>query len=68
MKKTVLGILLGGLAGFGYYYFVGCYNGACLIQSNPYLSSAYGAAMGWALTTVVRPPAKKDENESLPSK
>lgn len=55
MKKRALSITLGTAAGFAYYYFIGCYNGSCLIQSNPYLSSIYGAAVGWAISTVIIP-------------
>jgi len=36
---------LGAILGFSYYYFIGCKNG-CPIQSNPYISSLYGAALG----------------------
>jgi len=63
MKTKALIIALGGIAGFAYYYFVGCYNGSCLIQSNPYLSSAYGTAIGWAISTTVV-PSKKESNET----
>jgi hypothetical protein len=44
--KRILWILGGGLAGFAWYYFVGCAIGACPISSNPYISTAYGAFMG----------------------
>lgn len=37
------------IAGFAYYYFIGCYNGQCLISSNPYISTGYGAAAGLIL-------------------
>ena len=36
--KPFLGIAIGGLAGFLYYYFVGCSSGNCAITSNPYMS------------------------------
>jgi hypothetical protein len=67
MKKKVFWIALGGIAGFAYYYFVGCYNGACLIQSNPYLSTLYGLAMGWAVSTVTVPDAKNEKNTDSPN-
>lgn len=41
--KQVSIILLGATAGFAYYYFIGCASGTCPIQSNPYISTAYGA-------------------------
>lgn len=44
-KRLVLA-LLGGCAGFGYYYFVGCSHGTCPITGNPYISTAYGAIIG----------------------
>ena len=52
MKKNILRIsifgLVGALLGYGYYVFVGC-NGTCMITSNPMVSSAYGALMGFLL-------------------
>ena len=53
MKKTVLRLSLFGLAGailgYTYYAFIGCNNGTCMITSNPMISSAYGALMGFLL-------------------
>ncbi|MEI6139525.1 MAG: DUF6132 family protein [Mariniphaga sp.] len=44
--KPFLGVTLGGLAGFLYYYFVGCSSGSCAITSSPYMSTIYGGLMG----------------------
>lgn len=44
--KFALFALIGGIAGFSYYYFIGCYSGSCPISSNPYISTVYGAAAG----------------------
>jgi hypothetical protein len=43
----LISILLGALAGYGFYYFVGCSTGACPIISNPRASTGYGARLGW---------------------
>ena len=43
---TYIGILLGGVAGFFYWKFIGCASGACPITSNKYISVAYGALLG----------------------
>ena len=50
-KYIKLGIFafIGAVAGFTYYYFIGCYNGQCLISSNPYISTGYGAFFGLVL-------------------
>jgi len=40
-------VLGGALVGFGYYYFVGCQTGTCPLTSNPYISTAYGALVGF---------------------
>jgi len=45
--------IIGGGLGFAYYYFVGCRSGACSISSNPYISTLYGAGVGFLI------PAKK---------
>ena len=45
-KFTVIGLLMGALAGYAYYYFVGCASGTCAITSSPVNSTLYGAMMG----------------------
>jgi len=50
-KFTVIGILVGSIGGFAYYYFVGCASGTCVITSKPLNSTMYGALMGGLLLT-----------------
>ena len=45
--KPFLGIIIGGIAGFLYYRFVGCASGTCAITSNPYISTLWGGLMGY---------------------
>lgn len=47
--KPFLGPVLGGIAGFSYYHFVGCASGTCAITSSPYMSTIWGSAMGYFL-------------------
>lgn len=44
LKFIFLGV--GAIAGYGYYYFIGCKVGTCPITSNPYLSTLYGLLLG----------------------
>ena len=44
--KPFLGVFIGGLAGFLYYYFVGCASGHCAITSSPYMSIIWGGLLG----------------------
>ena len=46
---TIIGILIGSLGGYAYYFFVGCASGTCTITSNPLNSTLYGAMMGGLL-------------------
>jgi hypothetical protein len=55
----IIGILTGGIAGFAYYYFVGCATGACPLKSNPYLMTTYGALLGYLVFDMFK--TKKDE-------
>ena len=43
---SLLGVLVGGLAGFLYWKYVGCLTGTCSITSSPVNSTIYFALMG----------------------
>ena len=44
-KWVIIGSLFGAIVGFLYWKWVGCSSGTCMITSNPYRSSIYGAFM-----------------------
>lgn len=48
-KLILLGFLLGALAGYGYYHFIGCSTGTCMITSKPLNSTLYFGFMGGLL-------------------
>ncbi|HMN89248.1 MAG TPA: DUF6132 family protein [Saprospiraceae bacterium] len=45
-RLALVGLLLGAVAGWAYWYYVGCQSGTCTITSRPLNSTLYGAAMG----------------------
>lgn len=57
--KTMLLIVSSGIVGYAYYYFIGCKNG-CPIQSNPLMSTLYGALLGGILSIPAK--SKKENN------
>lgn len=50
LRRTVF-VGVGALAGFGFYYFIGCNTGACPLTSNPIISIGYGSVMGLMFST-----------------
>jgi xanthine/uracil permease len=55
----IIGILVGSVAGFFYYHFIGCSSGTCPITSNPYITVAYGALLGYLLFDMFRKKERK---------
>ena len=47
--KIVIGVVVGAILGFTYYKLVGCSSGSCPITSNPWISTFYGATLGFLL-------------------
>lgn len=47
--KFILGLVIGGLLGYAYYYFIGCRGGSCPIWADPWRSTLIGLALGGIL-------------------
>ena len=62
-KKAILltgiGIAIGALAGYAYYFYVGCASGTCAITSKPLNSTLYGALMGGLVFNMLVKETKK---------
>ncbi|MDL2209163.1 DUF6132 family protein [Parabacteroides sp. OttesenSCG-928-O15] len=56
----LLGALLGIIAGYLYWRFIGCATGNCPITSSPLNSSIYGAMMGAFLGGAFKKDKVKD--------
>jgi hypothetical protein len=53
MFKIIIGVVLGAVIGFLYYRFIGCRSGACMITSNPYISTIYWALLGGLIANII---------------
>ena len=48
-RLAIIATLLGALAGFLYWFYIGCSSGTCPIQSHSQSSTLYGALLGYLL-------------------
>ncbi len=58
---AIAGILVGAIAGYLYWNFVGCNSGTCAITSKPLNSTLYGGVMGGLLLSIFQ----KNRKESV---
>lgn len=59
---------VGGLAGYLYYFFIGCLTGSCPITSNPIVSTFYCALIGALIGTLFVPTQKKKTSSCVDNK
>jgi phage shock protein E len=63
---VIVGFVLGAIGGYVYYAEVGCITGSCVITSNPYISTAYGALLGALLVASFKPSKRNKDNKQQP--
>ena len=56
---TIIGLIVGAVTGYAYYYYLGCASGTCSITSKPLNSSLYGAVLGGLLFNTISDYRKK---------
>lgn len=61
---SLIGLVVGALAGYIYYREVGCVSGSCAITSNPWMSTFWGAALGYLLFDMFRGNKAKKNADS----
>ncbi len=49
IKRLMIFSFFGIVAGYAYYYFIGCNTNSCPITSDPFFSMGYGLAIGLVL-------------------
>ena len=64
-KLKIIGLIVGAIGGYLYYYFVGCASGTCPISSKPWNMTAYGAVMGLLAFDLFKREPKKDREQKL---
>lgn len=57
---TAIGVIVGAIAGYAYYHYVGCASGTCVITSKPMNSTLYGSLMGGLLLNLL---VKENKNK-----
>lgn len=60
----IIGAITGAIAGYFYWQQIGCLSGTCLITSNPYNSTIYGAIMGALLFGLFKKDTKRQEDKT----
>lgn len=63
-KTSIIVTFTGAIAGYTYWYFVGCESGTCAITSVWYRTTIYGAIMGWLIGEMINDKLKKKTNEN----
>ena len=61
-KIALIMMMIGAIAGFLYWNFIGCASGNCGITANWYTSIAYGALMGWLVGDFASEKMNKSKN------
>ena len=57
---TAAGVIVGAIAGYLYYHYIGCVSGTCSITSKPLNSTLYGSLMGGLLFNLFVKEKKKE--------
>ena len=52
--RMLLFVLGGAALGFGYQRLIGCRSCMCVITSNPYIATLYGAVVGYLVSGGLR--------------
>jgi hypothetical protein len=64
-KLYLAGAVVGAVAGFLYWKFVGCVTGTCAITSNPIRSTLYFAVVGALLFSLFQQQPKAHDTKNL---
>jgi hypothetical protein len=60
---SAIGALLGAAGAYMYYLKVGCATGNCAITSSPWVSTLWGAVMGYLIGDIISPRNENGKSE-----
>jgi hypothetical protein len=63
-RSELIGVAIGAIAGWCYWYFVGCSSGSCAITTSLVNSSLYGAFTGGILGSMFKKSNKQETKKS----
>lgn len=67
-KLELIGVIIGSIVGWCYWYFVGCASGTCPITSSPINSSLYGSLLGGLLFSMFKKRNTNEEQQTIEKK
>ncbi|HHT23534.1 MAG TPA: hypothetical protein GXZ87_09555 [Bacteroidales bacterium] len=57
----LIGVVVGAIGGYAYYYYIGCASGTCPLKSNPYITVFMGAVIGYLILDIFKKKENTDE-------
>lgn len=63
-KRILAGIILGMIAGFLYWKFIGCTSGTCPLTSKWHMSTLFGGIFGYLIADSVKIKENKQEEKT----
>lgn len=58
-KLSIIGTIIGAVAGYFYWQEIGCVTGTCAITSKPLNSTLYGALLGYLVINLFKKEKQK---------
>jgi hypothetical protein len=62
---TIIGIIAGAIGGYWYYAEIGCVSGTCPLTSNPWISTFWGALIGYLVFDMFRKKKPVDVQKGI---
>ena len=63
-RIMILGVVVGIIGGYLYWYFIGCSSGTCPLTSSPIKSTFFGAVMGGLMFSPNKNKKQKENEDS----